>query len=667
MARFESPSGGTRQARASGPGNRIAAAAVLFGSMLGVSVGDGRAQQPPTPGAPAPLPTAGVVPLGLPGPGGTGPGNPAAQIPGAAFPNGVPVMANPAEHQDPNNPLFKLQPPGPYAGALSNPLLSPGPNGLPRATQPTPATQEKIAKYVARMLDPETTLDLVTAQTRVMMLKGNPIRVQSGDEKVFAVSVVSPKELLLQGKAVGATVLNIWFGDKNDPSKQETLTYLVRVFPDPEAKERLERAYKLLENEINKYFKDTSVRLKVVGDKLVVSGRVRDYIEGGQVLQIIRANMQSSTTGNSDAARMPLVPANGVPDPTATNPPGPDMFRSAGGPNVINLLEVAGEQQVQMRIVVAEINRAAARSIGLNFSVTNQQGVTVFSNMTGPVVGSTGGGISSFGSGSFGGFGFGGQIANLPFTLDAGRLPFALSALKTLQYARSLAEPTLVAMNGQPAYFMSGGSFPVPIIGGFGSFGGGGGGLQGVQYIPFGVIIYYTPYITDRDRIRLALNAIVSTRDVNTSTRIGGGSVAGLNSRNVRTTVELRQGETLAIAGLIEYNLGADSTRIPFIGDVPGLNNLTGLQRTQMGEKELVIFVTPELTRPLDPGQVARLPGSEILDPNDCEFYLLGRLEGHCKEYRTSIRTDLSRIRMYHTVEQLNVYGPAGYSPQTYP
>lgn len=135
----------------------------------------------------------------------------------------------------------------------------------------------------------------------------------------------------------------------------------------------------------------------------------------------------------------------------------------------------------------------------------------------------------------------------------------------------------------------------------------------------------------------------------------------------MNTTVELRQGETLAIAGLIEYNLGADATRIPFLGDIPGLNNLTGLSRTQAGEKELVIFVTPELTRPLDPGQVARLPGSEILDPNDCEFYLLGRLEGHCKDYRTPIRTDLSRIRQYHTVEQLNVYGPAGYSPQTYP
>lgn len=667
MARFESPTGGNRRARTSGPGPYFKswAFALLLGATVGLCVGEGAAQQPATKPA-AGIPGSGSLPLGLPGPtAGLFAPNPANNAtvpiytsPSATQPDGV-AKAGEA----------RLQPPaGPYAGPLSNPLLSPGPNGLPRASQPTAATQEKIAKYVAKLLDPETTLDLVTNQTRVMMLKGQPIRIQSGDEAILAVSVVSPKEILLQGKGVGATVLNIWFGDKNDPTKQETLTYLIRVFPDPEAKERLERAYKALEDEINKYFKDTSIRLKVVGDKLVVSGRVRDYLQGGQVLQIIKANMSNG----GDAAKMPVIPAGGVPDAAASL--SPEAFMTAGGTNIINLLEVAGEQQVMLRVVVAEVNRAAARSIGLNFAVTSQQGITVFANRTGPVTGgfaATGFGFGGAGFGSFGGGGGGGggggQAANVPFALDAGRLPFALTALKTLQYSRSLAEPTLVTMNGQTAYFQSGGSFPVPIIGGFGSNNGGGGGLQGVQYVPYGVIVNYTPFITDRDRIRLSLNATVSTRDLNTATNIGGGAVAGLTSRNVNTTVELRQGETLAIAGLIEYNIGADSTRIPFLGDIPGLNNLTGLQRTQAGEKELVIFITPELVRPLDPGQVAKLPGSEILDPNDCEFYLLGRLEGHCKDYRSPIRTDLSRIKMYHTVEQSNVYGPAGYSPQTYP
>jgi pilus assembly protein CpaC len=558
--------------------------------------------------------------------------------------------------------------PNPYAGSLSNPLLSPSPTGYGISPQLTPVTKDKITKYVSKLLDPESTLDLIAGQTRVLVLKGQPFRVQAGDEAILGINVINPKELLLQGKGVGATVLNIWFGDPNDVTKQETLSYLVRVFPDPEAKERLERAYKALEDDINRYFKDSSIRLKIVGDKLVVSGRVRDYIQGGQILQIIRGNMGAlggGTTTGGQLARVPLVPPGGLPDPTgATAPPPPEAFQVAGGPNVINLLEVAGEQQVLLRVLVAEVNRAAARSIGMNFNVTNQQGITVFNNSTGPISGATGvsGTVTAaaFGSGIYGG----GTIPNLTATFNAGRIPFAISALKTLSYARSLAEPNLVAMNGVPATFQAGGQFPVPIIS---SNGGYGSNLQGVSFVPYGVQLAFTPFITDRDRIRLSLGATISTRDLNSGTSIGGGTVSGLNTRNVFTTVELRQGETLAVAGLIEYNLAGNATKIPLIGEIPGLNNLTGLQQVQASEKELIIFVTPELTRPLDLNQVAKLPGSEILDPGDLEFYLMGRIEGHCKDNRSPIRTDLSRVKMFRQVEQTNIYGPAGYSPQQYP
>ena len=141
--------------------------------------------------------------------------------------------------------------------------------------------------------------------------------------------------------------------------------------------------------------------------------------------------------------------------------------------------------------------------------------------------------------------------------------------------------------------------------------------------------------------------------------------MSGLTSRTVNTTVELRHGETLAVAGLIESNQGATSTRIPFIGNYPIIGPLTGLTQHQSGEKELVIFITPELTRPMDADQVIKLPGYEILDPNDLEFYVWGRIEGHCKDYRSPIRTDLGRIRMYQQMEQANVAGPTGYTPPT--
>src|SRR5439155_4055289 len=125
---------------------------------------------------------------------------------------------------------------------------------------------------------------------------------------------------------------------------------------------------------------------------------------------------------------------------------------------------------------------------------------------------------------------------NLPVALDNGQIQLAINALRNLNYARSLAEPNLVALNGQTATFQAGGQFPVPIVTGFTA-----AGLQGVNFVPFGVQLNFTPFITDKDRIRLNVAASVSTRDISSGTSIGGSFVSGLNSRNFQTVVELRE------------------------------------------------------------------------------------------------------------------------------
>ncbi|QEL14377.1 type II and III secretion system protein family protein [Limnoglobus roseus] len=600
-------------------------------------------------------------------------GNPSpAQNPAAPMPPAV-VPTTPA-------PAPSINP------VLSSPLLSPTPKTIGTTPVISAESKQKQGKHVAKLIDPELTLDLVSGQTRVMVLKNTPFRVQAGDERYMTLSVINTKELILQGKDVGTTVLNIWFGDKDDPAKQETLTYLVRIYPDPEAKERLEKSYKQLEDDINKHFKDTSVRLKLLGDKLVVSGRVRDAQQGLQVLQIIRANFAGQGGGGSgnrpglggatnagasstaaQATQIPfgetvaIDPITGLASPTAEN-----YITTAGNNNIINLLEVAGEQQVALRVIVAEVSRAAARSIGLNFSVTNKQGVTVFSNNNGSTS-AGGGGIGNgngFGGGNGinGGGGLGGALsgtaANITAVFDGGNIPVALTALRTLSYAKSLAEPTLVTLNGQTANFLAGGQFPVPIVTGLGN----NNGLQGVSFVPFGVQLSFTPFITDRDRIRLQLSANVSTRDVSVGTSIGGSSVSGLNSRSVNTVVELRQGETLAVAGLIESNQGADASRTPLLGDVPFFTPFTS-NRQSAGEKELVIFITPELVRPLEVGECPPIPGADIVEPTDIEFYLLNRLEGRVGPYRSVIRTDWGRIRQFEKVERAMLCGPSGYCP----
>src|SRR5207247_4733876 len=130
---------------------------------------------------------------------------------------------------------------------------------------------------------------------------------------------------------------------------------------------------------------------------------------------------------------------------------------------------------------------------------------------------------------------------------------------------------------------------------------------------------------------------------------VGGTAVPNLSTRNFQTTVELREGQTLAVAGLIQNNIGGKADRIPLLGDLPILNNLTGFSRVQAGEQELVVLVTPELVHPLERKDVPPLPGSDLFEPSDLEFYLLGRLESHHgQDYRSPIRTDWSKITNYH-------------------
>src|SRR5437763_5101859 len=172
-----------------------------------------------------------------------------------------------------------------------------------------------------------------------------------------------------------------------------------------------------------------------------------------------------------------------------------------------------------------------------------------------------------------------------------------------------------MTMNGQPATFLAGGEFPVPVVTGYTA-----AGLQGVSFVPYGVQLSFTPYITDRDRVRLVMGATVSTRDLAGGTTIAGAQVPSLTTRTFSTTVELREGQTLAVAGLIQNNLGADAHRVPFFGDLPIIGRLAAFDRTSAGEQELVILITPELVHPLECKEVPPLPGSDLFEPGDIEF-----------------------------------------------
>jgi len=566
-------------------------------------------------------------------------------------------------------------------GQVRLPQLGNRLGGLGRAPQPTRETIEKYGQYVKELVDPAVTLDLICGRTRLMLLKATPKRIQVADESIACYTLLTPREVSLLGRNVGVTVLNLWFADPKDATRENVLTYYVRVMPDPEARERLERVYKALADEINCAFPNSVVCLQLVGDKLVLSGYAHDIGEATQILRVVRANAPNPQNHGMarETAHIPVAPRTAHEEPEGAGKLGPVLedYETSGSPWVINLLHINGEQQVMLRVTVAEVNRAAARSIGVDFALLNRAGQTVFANNTGAIAtggltpsGQAGGlgglgalgafttGLANTGISSIAGLATGpGGFNNLPAALDNGQVRLAISALRDLDYARSLAEPNLVTMNGQTANFQAGGQFPVPVVSGYTA-----AGLQGISYVPYGVQLSFTPYITDRDRIRLAITAEVSSRDLSTGTSIVSGSaVPSLITRNFQTVVELRDGQTLAVAGLIQNNIGANSSRVPLFGDLPVIGRLASFNQITAGEQELVVLITPELVHPMEHKEVPPLPGSDLFEPNDLEFYLLGRIESHRPyDYRSPVRTDLQRMFEYRRYENLYISGPHG-------
>ena len=237
-----------------------------------------------------------------------------------------------------------------------------------------------------------------------------------------------------------------------------------------------------------------------------------------------------------------------------------------------------------------------------------------------------------------------------------------LRALRENSVLNVLAEPNLMAMSGQRASFLAGGQFPVPVP-------QGAGGVTNnvtIQFKDFGVQLSFLPYVLDDETIRLQVNPEVSSIDPSLGTTLvqGGTPVPGLNTRRVDTTVELKQGSTLALAGLLQVQLDAKTDRIPGLGDTPYIGPFFSNSSHKRVEKELLVLVTPYLVHSLTPDQVPPLPGSELQDPNDLEFYFLSRIEGRTgRNFRSTLswNNPLHLVELLH-LEQSYVSGPVGFS-----
>lgn len=281
-------------------------------------------------------------------------------------------------------------------------------------------------------------------------------------------------------------------------------------------------------------------------------------------------------------------------------------------PGVMDGLEISGGQQISLQVRFAEVSRTASTELGINAAtgtksyafgsnIGNISPIAIAPGMT-PAI-SPASAVTLYGSG----------------TIGSVLLQGYIDALRQNDLARILAEPNLVTTSGQEASFMAGGSFPIPVSQGGGS---GGGGAISIDYRDYGVKLKFTPVVLGNGRIRLKLNPEVSDLDYGNGVTLNNFRVPGTVQRNLTTTVEMADGQTLAVAGLLNSSISSDKSVTPLLGDLPVVGALFRSVRYQHKETELVILVTPHLVEALNPAETPRLPGEDFQSPTEAELFL---------------------------------------------
>jgi pilus assembly protein CpaC len=296
------------------------------------------------------------------------------------------------------------------------------------------------------------------------------------------------------------------------------------------------------------------------------------------------------------------------------------------GSDIVNAIVVGPSQQVMLKVQFLEASRDGQRELGVNWYGANKAGTRGASSGLGqPNVGTTPvSGVSIIQSAgalaSAGTTPFGVVLANL--VNNGTKIDVMVSALETKGLVRRLAEPNLVALSGDTARFLAGGEFPVPILAGTGT-----GATPSIEFKKFGVSLAFTPTVLSRGLINMRIAPEVSELDPAAGVTIQGTTVPGLVTRNAQTTVELRDGQSFAIAGLLQNRNVRTIDQLPWVGTVPVLGSLFRSSAYQNHESDLVIIVTPHLVHPATPADRLATPLDKRLPSNDIDFFVNGQME----------------------------------------
>jgi pilus assembly protein CpaC len=294
---------------------------------------------------------------------------------------------------------------------------------------------------------------------------------------------------------------------------------------------------------------------------------------------------------------------------------------------VVNMMSVQGTQQVMLSVRFVEMERTTAKDLRLNV----QQTAT---NSNPAVQVTTGDSLVSTARTALNSFGFGA----LTWSAGGGDLSFLFDALETKGLIKTLAEPNLVAMSGDTANFLAGGEFPIPVS--QSSANGSSLPTITIEYKQFGISLAFTPTILQDGMINMVVNPEVSSIDPTTSVQLGAIAVPGIKVRRAHTTVELRDGESFTVAGLLSDDYQNNIRQYPFLGDLPIIGTLFRSTGFQQDQTELVIVVTPHLVTPRR-GPVAT-PVDSFVPPSDFELFLFGSQRGKAENLKPEDRALMS-------------------------
>lgn len=380
------------------------------------------------------------------------------------------------------------------------------------------------------------------------------------------ISTLSDRTIYVLGKAPGRTTLTLLGPDAG-------LITNVEVHVTPDIAEFKERLRQILPN--------NKIEVRTANDGIVLSGSVSSIARLDRALDL--ANRYA-----------------------------PDR--------VSNLMTVGGTQQVMLKVRFAEMQRSVAKALSGGLTIDALAGASgliagggsggIFTGEPDPVslLGPINSGFSSAAN-SVGGATFGFSVGGL-------QLGVMLEALESKGVVRTLAEPNLTALSGQEAQFLAGGEYPIPVV-------DDDGGIS-ITYKPFGVELKFTPRVVDEDVINLQIVAAVSGIDTTETFQGSGFSIAAFKRRETSTTVEMRDGESFAIAGLIEDDFTDLVGQVPWLGDIPILGALFRSSEYERKQSELVIIVTPHLVSPTR-GEALALPTDRVRPPTEAELFLFGK------------------------------------------